>query len=171
MPSPMLQRKPSRAAKPAPASSRPVVVRQDSLDELIATIARLQKKIVEELHERRAWLRRELSSVDAELADLTGETTAPTPPASMHRVVTVSELIGELQAAPGHALNIREANLEVKNVRDFAKAHPRLLKVTGKGAALAVTLLERKEEKPRRAKAKESHPDLFTFGDSADESK
>lgn len=181
MPSPSLQRGRNRLPEPPLSSSpTPRIGTLNSLDELIAAIARLQEKVIEELRQRRAWLRRELLEVDAELAELTWEpgTEAPEPsmaPASAtstKRTVTLPELIAELEVAPGRTLNIRKASLEAKSIKALIKAHPQLLKLGGKGAWPTVTLLEREAGEPPSAKAEGSHPELFTFRDAtADDSE
>jgi len=175
MPSSSLQRGRNRLPEPPLSSSpTPRVGTLNSLDELITEIARLQEKVIEELRQRRAWLRRELLQVDAELAELTWEPKTETPapstaPASItsgKRTVTLPELIAELEAAPDRTLNIRKATLEAKSIKALIKAHPQRLKLGGKGAWPTVTLLERAAGEPPRAKAEGSHPELFTFRDT-----
>lgn len=151
---------------------RPGIVGADSIDELIAAIARLQEKAVEELRERRARLRRELSTVDAELAELTDavierpeEAGNPAPikaaTTSAKRLVSVAELIAELQAAPDRTINIRKANLDVKTIKVLAKAHPHMMKLGGKSGWPTLTLLERTKQKLADASPEEPQPELF----------
>lgn len=47
-----------------------------------------------------------------------------------------------LTAAPNNTLNIRKANLELRTIKNLAKANPGLLKLGGKGAWPTVTLLK-----------------------------
>ncbi len=138
----------------------------DSFDELIAAVVRLHEKTVAELRERRARLRRELSSVDAELADLTDDKTEEPAPVkaaatSAKRSVTVAELIAELQAAPDRTINIRKANLDVKTIKVLAKAHPHMMKLGGKSGWPTLTLLERTKQKLADASPEEPQPELF----------
>ncbi|MEP6671501.1 MAG: hypothetical protein ABJF10_20230 [Chthoniobacter sp.] len=137
----------------------------DPLEELIAEIAQIQKAIIQELQDRRARLSRELASVDAELAEWTGEPAievkaAPAAPAATtHRSVTLRQLIAELEAAPDKTLNIRKAHLDAKSIKALAKANPDRLKLGGKGAWPTVTLLERA--------AAGSQQETFAFKDPA----
>jgi hypothetical protein len=151
---------------------------------LIEEIAYLQWALIEQLKDRRNCLRRELSSVDAELAELTAELiaepkaeekapSAPSapPPSPPKRNTALPELIAVLGSAPGKMLNIRKANLDLESVTALVKAYPQLLKLGGKGAGRTVTLLERGQQKPSSVKTKGSvktrgsHPDLFSFRD------
>lgn len=143
----------------------------DPIEELIAEIANIQKAIIQELRDRRSLLSSELASVDAELAEWSGEPAieqqAPSAAAatSTHRTVALAELIAELEATPDKTLNIRKAHLEVKSTKALAKANPRLLKLGGKGAWPTVTLLARVEEES--AKAEGSQQEIFAFKDTA----
>jgi hypothetical protein len=185
MPSPSLQRPGNRPAKPRhPSSSRPETVAPHPLDELIEEIAYLQWALIEQLKDRRNCLRRELSSVDAELAELTAEViaepkaeekapSAPSapPPSPPKRNTALPELIAILGSAPGKMLNLRKANLDAESVKALVKAYPQLLKFGGKGTGRTVTLLDRAQQNPSNvkpkgsAKTKGSHPDLFSFRD------
>jgi hypothetical protein len=130
----------------SPFTSEPRVASLDALDELIAEVANLQKAVVQELLERRARLCRELADVDAELAELDGSPApakkkAPSKSrASGARKLSLPELAAELETAPGHTLNIRKANLDVKHTKALAKANPKLLQLGGKGAWPTVML-------------------------------
>src|SRR5258708_3825389 len=90
------------------------------LDEVIAEIGRLHRAVIEQLRDRRERLSRDLSKVDAELAELAGEpgaeknTPAAAPASSTKRNMTLPDLIAELEAAPNKTLNIRKAKLEAK---------------------------------------------------------
>jgi len=163
MSSPSLQRDQNRPSKARRASATPRTGSLNSLDALIAEIARLQEQVIEELRQRRVWLHRELAQVDAELADLTWEPgTGAAAASAVKKTPTLSELIEALQAAPGRTLNIRKANLEVKSIKTFAKAHPHLLRLGGKTGWPTVTLLERSTEAPMRMESPRAHPDLFS---------
>ena len=172
MSSPSLPQDEGRPSHSPRFSTRPRTGALNSLDELIAEVARLQQVIVEDLRRQHEYLTRELSRVDDELAELTGAPAAeePVPTAALvsseKRNVTLSELIAALQAAPDKTLNIRKANLEGKGVKALAKAHPHLLKIGGKGAWPTVTLRERAAEAPPSAKTPGTHPDLFAFRDT-----
>ncbi|HSI12688.1 MAG TPA: hypothetical protein VK961_11625, partial [Chthoniobacter sp.] len=109
----------------------------------------LHESIVRELLDRRARLRRELASVDAELAELElAPTTRPAkkapskPQVRDARKLTLPELTAELEAASEQTLNIRKANLDVKHTKALAKANPQTLELGGKGSWPTVKLLK-----------------------------
>ena len=117
---------------------------QDRINQLKAEIARLEEAAIQELRDRRANIVRELATVDAELAKLTGKPLEPKPPravVSAGRNIPLSQLKEELAAAPDRTLNIRKANLELRNIKNLARVNPHLLKLGGKGAWPTVTLL------------------------------
>ena len=158
----------------APSSTESDVELLDALDELIAEVANLQSSIVEELLARRAWLCRELASVDSELADLE-ETSAPekkprTKTATGDaRKLPLTELIAELEAAPEHTLNIRKAHLDVKHTKALVKKNPQRLQLGGKTGWPTVTLVAaRAEEAPS---APETPQGMFTFDETSPEAE
>ncbi len=97
--------------------------------------------------ERRNNLSRELATVDAELAKLTGapvegKKTRSTAPTSPGKNVPLQELKALLAEAPDKTLNVRKEGLELRNIKVLAEANPTLLKLGGKGAWPTVTLLK-----------------------------
>jgi hypothetical protein len=119
----------------------------ERIQQLKAEIASLEQTAIQELMERRNQLSREIATVDGELAKLTGKTVevkktraaaASVPP----RNIPLQELKEELAAAPNKTLNVRKANLELRNIKVLAQANPGLLKLGGKGAWPTVTLLK-----------------------------
>jgi hypothetical protein len=117
----------------------------ERLHQLQAEVAKLQQAAVQELMDRRNALSRELAAVDAEIATLTGKpaegkkTRAGATPA---RNIPLQQLKEELAAAPNKTLDIRKANLELRNIKNLARVNPGLLKLGGKGAWPTVTLLK-----------------------------
>jgi len=123
------------------------ITAQERLQQLRAEIAKLEQAAIQELTERRNALSRELAGVDADLAKLTGKPvegrkTRSLTPASPGRNIPLQQLKEELAAAPNKTLNVRKANLELRNIKVLAKANPGLLKLGGKGAWPTVTLLK-----------------------------
>lgn len=119
----------------------------ERLQQLKAEIASLERAAIEELMERRNQLSREMAAVDAELAKLTGKPVEAKKPrssgsASTGRNIPLQELKEELAAAPNKTLDIRKANLQLRNIKVLAAANPGLLKLGGKGAWPTVTLLK-----------------------------
>ena len=118
----------------------------ERLQQLQAEIAKLQQAAVQELMDRRNVLSRELAAVDADIAQLTGKpvaegkkTRAAAAPA---RNIPLQQLKEELTAAPNRTLDIRKANLELRNIKNLVRVNPTLLKLGGKGAWPTVTLLK-----------------------------
>jgi len=106
-----------------------------------------EQAAIQELMERRNNLSRELATVDAEIAKLTGKQVEgkkgrSAAQRSPGRNIPLQELKEELAAAPNKTVNIRKANLELRNIKVLAKANPQLLKLGGKGAWPTVTLLK-----------------------------
>jgi hypothetical protein len=119
----------------------------ERLNQLKAEIASLEQAAIQELMERRNDLSRELAAIDAELAKLTGKPVEDkkiraTGPVTTGRNIPLQELKEELEVAPDKTLNIRKANLELRNIKVLAEANPTLLKLGGKGAWPTVTLLK-----------------------------
>lgn len=119
----------------------------ERLQQLKAEIASLEQAAIQELMERRNNLSREMAVVDAELAKLTGKPVEGKKPrasdsASTGRNIPLQELKEELATAPNKTLNIRKANLQLRNIKVLAEANPGLLKMGGKGAWPTVTLLK-----------------------------
>jgi DNA repair exonuclease SbcCD ATPase subunit len=119
----------------------------ERINQLKAEIASLEQAAIQELMERRNNLSREMATVDAELAKLTGKPVEGKKPraagsSANGRNIPLQELKEELAAAPNKTLNIRKANLELRNIKVLAQANPGLLKLGGKGAWPTVTLLK-----------------------------
>jgi septal ring factor EnvC (AmiA/AmiB activator) len=119
----------------------------DRIAQLKAEIASLEQAALQELMERRNALSRELATVDAEIAKLSGKLVEgkkgrSSSSASPGRNIPLSELKELLAEAPDKTLNIRKENLELRNIKVLATANPGLLKLGGKGAWPTVTLLK-----------------------------
>jgi hypothetical protein len=117
----------------------------ERLHQLQAEIAKLQQAAVQELMDRRNALSRELAAVDADIAKLTGkpvEGKKPRNAAAPARNIPLQQLKEELTAAPNRTLDIRKANLELRNIKNLVRVNPGLLKLGGKGAWPTVTLLK-----------------------------
>jgi len=119
----------------------------ERIQQLKAELAKAEQAAIQELMERRNNLSREIATVDAELAKLTGKPVEGKKPRSTGSVPTgrnipLQELKEELAAAPDKTLNIRKANLELQNIKTLARVNPGLLKLGGKGAWPTVTLLK-----------------------------
>jgi len=131
---------------------------QDRIADLKAEIAKLEKAAIQELIDRRNSITRELATVDAEIAKLTGKSVGEkrsSAPASSGRNIPLSQLKEELAAAPDKTLNIRKANLELRNIKNLARVNPGLLKLGGVGAWPTVTLLT-----PTKSKLHPLEPEL-----------
>ena len=130
----------------------------ERLQQLKAEISKLRQSAIKELMDRRNAISRELAAVDADIAELSGKPVegkklrASAPPA---RNISLAQLKEELTAAPNKTLNIRKANLELRNVKNLAKVNPGLLKLDGKGAWPTVTLLG-----PTKSKLHPLEPEL-----------
>jgi len=119
----------------------------ERLQQLKAELAKLEQAALQELMEKRNQLSREIASVDAEIAKLTGKpveakNSRSSSSPSTGRNIPLQELKEELAAAPNKTLNIRKANLELRNIKVLANANPGLLSLGGKGAWPTVTLLK-----------------------------
>jgi hypothetical protein len=118
---------------------------QERIEELKAQLASLEKAAVQELIDRRNNISRELATVDAEIAKLTSklsEGKKPRIPASSGRNIPLAHLKEELAAAPDKTLNLRKANLELRNIKVLAQYNPGLLRLGGSGPWPTVTLLK-----------------------------
>jgi hypothetical protein len=130
----------------------------DRLQQLQAEVAKLQQSAIQELVDRRNAITRELAAVDSDIANLSGkpvEGKKPRTPASPGRNIPLQELKEELAGAPNKTLNIRKANLELRNVKVLAEANPGLLKMGGSGPWPTVTLLT-----PTKSKLHPDQPEL-----------
>ncbi len=120
----------------------------ERIQQLKAEIASLEQAAIQELMDRRNALTRELATVDAELARLTGQPASETKksrataPKSVGKSLPLQELKELLEAAPAKTLNVRKEGLELRNIKVLATANPHLLKIGGKGAWPTVTLLK-----------------------------
>ena len=119
----------------------------DRINQLKAEIAKLEQAALQELMDKRNALRREIATVDAEIAKLTGKPVEgkkarSSSPASTGQNIPLQELKELLATAPGKTLNVRKENLELRNIKVLASANPGLLKLGGKGAWPTVTLLK-----------------------------
>lgn len=119
----------------------------ERLEALKAEIASLEQAAVSELKERRKALVDELASIDARIAELTGQASeTKTSRARGARVGGKSlplEALKELLAnAADKTVNIRKEGLDLQNIKTLAKANPHLLSLGGKGPWPTVTLLK-----------------------------
>ena len=115
------------------------------LSELQAQLAKAKEDAIGELRARRESLQRELTALDKEIAELTGQPlvkNTPGPKVSVGRSVPLQELKALLAAAPDKTLNIRKEGLELRNIKVLASANPHLLRLGGKGPWPTVTLLK-----------------------------
>lgn len=117
------------------------------IEDLKAEIASLEQAAISELKERRNALARELSSIDSQLAALTGKPLEAKPshsraPKTAGKSLPLQELKELLANAPGKTLSIRKERLELANIKTLATANPQLLKLGGKGPWPTVTLLK-----------------------------
>ena len=122
----------------------PLTTSQERINQLKAELKKLEQAAIQELMERRNQLSHELAAVDAEIAKLKGspiEARKTRSTAGPGRNIPLSELKEMLAAVPNKTLNIRKANLELRNIKNLAKVNPRLLKLGGVGAWPTVTLL------------------------------
>jgi len=112
--------------------------------DLKAQIAQLEQEGIQELRTKRKAIADEIAAIDAQLAELTGTPTEKKTraKASPGRSIPLSELKELLAAAPDKTLSIRQAGLELRNIKILAEANPHLLKLGGKGPWPVVTLLK-----------------------------
>lgn len=113
--------------------------------ELKAQLAALQADAIKELREKRAALVKEIAQVDAQLAEMTGQSVgkaARGPKVGAGKSIPLQELKALLEAAPSKTLSIRKEGLELRNIKILAEANPSLLKLGGKGPWPTVTLLK-----------------------------
>lgn len=117
------------------------------IEKLELEIAALRKQALQELRAKRESLAEELAKIDAQIASLSG-TPASTEKKQPRVVgekpgksVPLTELKALLAEAPEKTLNIRNAGLQLANIKTLAQANPHLLKMGGKGAWPTVTLL------------------------------
>jgi chromosome segregation ATPase len=131
-----------------PLTKMPTTSPLDRIQQLKAEIASLEQAAIQELMERRNNLSRELATVDAEIARLTGKAPAEGKKAravsskAPAKSLPLQELKELLAAAPEKTLNVRKEGLELANIKTLAAANPSLLKLGGKGAWPTVTLLK-----------------------------
>ena len=117
----------------------------DRITQLKAEIAKLEQGAIQELVERRNALSRDLATVDAEIARLTGKPAEKksrqhTDIKGAGKKPDLQELKSILASAEGKTLNIRGEGYDAKNIRTLAMANPSLLQMGGKGAWPTVTL-------------------------------
>ena len=151
---PLIDRISSRLRKSMPTT----VSSLDRLQQLQAEVVKLQQSAIQELMDRRNAISRELVAVDEEIAKLTGkavEDKKPHTPTSPGRSIPLQQLKEELAAAPNKTLNIRKANLELRNIKNLARVNPGLLKMGGSGPWPTVTLLT-----PTKSKLYPDQPEL-----------
>jgi len=110
------------------------------LQELQAQIAQLREDAAEELRDRRSSLLKELQTIDAELAELTGKTVQDGEKkrrsrgsAGAGKSLPLDELKELLANAPDKTLSIRKEGLDLASIKTLAAANPQLLKMGGKG--------------------------------------
>ena len=118
----------------------------DRITDLKAQIATLEKNALQELMDRRNTLSHELSSVDAEIAKLTGKPVqgkkaSSTVPKAL-KSPSLQELKAILAAAPDKTIGIRKDGYDLQNIKTLAKANPGLLQLGGKAPWPTVTLLK-----------------------------
>ena len=116
------------------------------IEDLKAQIATLEKNALQELMDKRNTLSHELSTVDAEIAKLTGKPfegkkTRATSSKAL-KSPSLQELKDILAAASGKTIGIRAEGYDLRNIKVLAAANPQLLSVGGKGAWPTVTLLK-----------------------------
>jgi hypothetical protein len=119
---------------------------QSRIADLQAEIEMLKQTALLDLREKRVALAQQLHEVDSELARLTGKTlekrTRGPGKAPVGRSIALQDLKELLAAAPEKTLNLRNAGLEVRNVKVLVHANPHLLRMGGKGAWPTVMLLK-----------------------------
>ncbi len=118
----------------------------DRIEALKAEIASLEIAALTELKDRRNALAAELSSVDAELARLTGKpaekkTRSAGKNKPTGKSIPLQELKELLANAPEKTLGVRKEGFDLANIKTLAAANPGLLKLGGKGPWPTVTLL------------------------------
>jgi hypothetical protein len=141
-----------------PGNSVLMPTSQERIDQLKAEISKLELAAVQELVDRRNSIIQELATVDAEIAKLTGkpvEEKKPQTAVSSGRNIPLQQLKDELAAAPDKTLNIRKANLELRNIKILDRTNPGLLKLGGSGPWPTVTLLG-----PTKSKLHPVEPEL-----------
>jgi hypothetical protein len=116
------------------------------IEDLKAQIATLEKSALQELMDKRNTLSHELSSVDAEIAKLTGKPVegkkARAGSSKALKSPSLQSLKEILAAAPNKTIGIRAEGYDLQNIKVLAAANPQLLSVGGKGAWPTVTLLK-----------------------------
>lgn len=119
----------------------------DRITELKSQIAALEQGAIQELMEKRNALSRELASVDAEIARLTGKPVEGkkarvAAPKGAGKSPSLQELKEILATAPGKTLGVRSGGYDLRNIKTLANANPSLLQLGGKGAWPTITLLK-----------------------------
>ena len=119
----------------------------ERIADLKAQIATLEQGAIQELMEKRNHLSAELSTVDAEIARLTGKPvegkrTRATGVKPAGKSPSLQELKEIIAAAPDKTLNIRGGGYDLRNIKTLAKVNPQLLQLGGKGAWPTVKLLK-----------------------------
>jgi hypothetical protein len=115
------------------------------ITQLKAQIEKLKEEAVKELRLKKEALVQEITSIDAQLAELTVEESGAAPkrkekPAG--KSIPLQDLKALLADAPDKTISIRREGLDLRNIRVLAEANPGLLKLGGKGPWPTVTLLK-----------------------------
>ena len=115
------------------------------IEKLQQEIAALKVQALQELRARRAAILQDLTTVDAQLAALTGvaaeKKEASAPAGLSGKSIPLQELKVLLAAAPEKTISIRKAGLQLANIKTLARVNPHLLRLGGKGAWPTVTML------------------------------
>ena len=119
----------------------------ERIEALKAEIASLETAAIKELKDRRNALAAELTSVEAEIAHLTGKPAEKKTRGSGRnkpggKSIPLQELKELLANAPDKTLGVRKEGLDLANIKTLAAANPGLLKLGGKGPWPTVTLLK-----------------------------
>ena len=118
----------------------------DRITDLKAQIATLEKNALQELMDKRNSLSRELATVDAEIARVTGKPAegkkARATASKVLKSPSLQELKAILAAASEKTLGIRKEGYDLQNIKVLANANPGLLKLGGKAPWPTVTLLK-----------------------------
>ena len=116
------------------------------IQELQKEIATLQSDALRELQSERAALLKQITSIDSQIAGLTGVPAEKKAEGEAKELsgksIPLQELKELLAAAPDKTINIRKEGLQLANIKTLAKYNPQLLSLGGKGAWPTVTMLK-----------------------------
>ena len=116
------------------------------IQELQKEIATLQSDALRELQSERAALLKQITSIDSQIAELTGVPAEKKAEGEAKELsgksIPLQELKELLAAAPDKTINIRKEGLQLANIKTLAKYNPQLLSLGGKGAWPTVTMLK-----------------------------